>query len=80
MTLDDIRAAQPALGFALYALEPGGPMVLEVMAPDGQLFRFDGPTEAAVLHLAFPPSDETPSHEPDTPEQPEPSVATDIFS
>lgn len=75
MTLDDIRAAQPALGFALYALEPGGTVTLEVMTPDGQIFRFDGPTEAAVLHLAFPPADKTPSHE-----HPEPSVETDIFS
>lgn len=74
MTLDDIRAAQPALGFALYALEPGGTVTLEVMTPDGQIFRFDGPSEAAVLAVAFPPA------EADAPEHPEPSVETDIFS
>lgn len=55
MTLDDARAAHPGFGYALYALEPGEPVTLEIIADDGQIFTFKGPTEQAVLALAFPP-------------------------
>lgn len=55
MTLDDARAAFPLFGFALYALDPGGDVTLEVHTPDGELFAFTGPTEQAVLEAAFPP-------------------------
>lgn len=55
-TLDEARAAQPAFAMALYALEPGGPVTLEIITPDGQPFTFEGPTEAAVLSRAFPPA------------------------
>jgi hypothetical protein len=54
MTLDDIRAAYPPLGFAIYALEPGGDVILEVHSPEA-LFTFTGPTTQAVLDAAFPP-------------------------
>ena len=55
-TLDELRAERPHLGFALYALEPGGPVTFEVHAGDGQVFAFTGPTEEAVLRRAFPPA------------------------
>lgn len=54
MTLDDLRAARPGLGFALYAMEPGGGVTLEVH--DGErLFTFKGSTEEAAIAVAFPP-------------------------
>lgn len=54
MTLDEARAARPELGFALYAMEPGGEVVLEVFA-DGDVFTFRGESEDEVLSIAFPP-------------------------
>lgn len=69
---DEIRAANPELGFGLYALTPGGPVTLEVYTPDGQVFPFVGPTETAVLALAFPPD------APGAPE-PVPAPAPSIF-
>lgn len=59
-TLDEARAAQPAFAMALYALEPGGPVTLEIITPDGEPFTFEGPTEAAVLARAFPPVEAAP--------------------
>lgn len=73
-TLDDARAANPDLGFAAYAYEPGGDVVLEIHTPDGQVFTFSAPTETAVLALAFPPDTEPPPADP----TPEP-ISTDIF-
>lgn len=52
--LDALRAQYPLLGFALYALEPGRPVTLEVYAPDGRIFRFDAATAAGALLKAFP--------------------------
>lgn len=54
MTLDDARAARPDLGFALYALEPGQPVTLEIMDGDQNLFALKGATEAECLARAFP--------------------------
>jgi hypothetical protein len=59
MTLDELRALLPALGFALYAYTPGGPVTLEVHAAEG-VFTFTGPTEAAVIDAAFPQPEEIP--------------------
>ena len=58
MTLDDARRAYPGLGMAVYAIEPGGKVTLEVYADDGQIFSFAAPTEAAALAAAFPPEPE----------------------
>lgn len=52
--LDDLRAALPDCGFALYAYEPGGPVTLEVITPDGETFTFAGPTAAAAIARALP--------------------------
>lgn len=71
MTFDDIRAANPELGLALYALEPGGPITLEIMAPDGQVYSFVAQTETEVLSIAFPP---------DAPAPTDPEPTTDIFA
>jgi hypothetical protein len=68
MTLDEIRTANPDLGVAVYAYEPGGPVTLEIHTPDGQMFSWVGATEAEALNLAFP------SQEPAPPEP-----ALDIF-
>lgn len=53
-TIDEARAAHPTLGFCLYAIDPTEPLTLEVHTPDGQVFSWSGPTEEAVLFLAFP--------------------------
>lgn len=66
MTFDDIRAANPELAMALYAMEPSGVVTFEVHTPDGQVFSWTGPTEAHVLALAFPAPEQptTPDTEP----------------
>lgn len=73
MTVDDARAAFPKLGLALYALDPGGPVTLEVVSADGQIFPFKGPTEAAVIARAFPSLVEPPAPLPE-PDPPRPNV------
>lgn len=55
MTFDEVRAAYPALAMAIYALDPGAAVTLEVHTPEGVVFTFAGPTEQAVLDAAFPP-------------------------
>lgn len=55
MTFDEARAAYPKWGFSIYALEPGAAVTLEIMADDGALFTFTGPTLIAALDAAFPP-------------------------
>lgn len=58
--LDDLRLAHPSIGFALYAIEPGGPVTLETYTPDGEVFSFPGLTARAAIDAAFPsppPSD-----------------------
>jgi hypothetical protein len=53
-TFDSARLEWPMVGLATYALEPGGPVTLEVHS-DGQVYSFTAPTEAEALLLAFPP-------------------------
>lgn len=52
--LDDIRRLRPDLGFALYAMTPGGVVTFEVHH-EGKVYTFKGATEAAVILEAFPP-------------------------
>lgn len=59
MTFDEARAAYPALAMAIYALDPGAAVTLEIHSPDGEMFTFTGPTEQAALDAAFPPEPET---------------------
>lgn len=58
ITLDALRTRYPHLGFAVYALVPGGPITLECHTPDGKFFSFKGQTEAAALTAGFPEEDE----------------------
>jgi hypothetical protein len=53
-SIDDLRAAHPELGVGLYALEPGGPVTLEIYTPDGTVYTFTGTTAAAAFASAFP--------------------------
>lgn len=55
MTFDQARCQFHHLGFAVYAFEPGGPVHLEVHAPNGQVFDFHAPTLGGALAAAFPP-------------------------
>jgi hypothetical protein len=57
-SLDDLRRQEPDVGAAIYALEPGGPVTLEVLMPDGQMFSWVAATVAEVFSQAFPPADE----------------------
>lgn len=67
MTLfDDIRERHPDLAVNLYAMEPGGPVTLEIITPDGKTFTFRGETAQEAIDTAFPP-------------EPEPTPAPDIF-
>ena len=54
MTFDELRAAHPLLGFAVYAYEPHGTVTLEVHAPDGATFAFPLATLQAAIDTAFP--------------------------
>jgi hypothetical protein len=55
VTFDDIRAAHPDLAVSAYALEPGGPVTLEILTPDGASYTFTRPTLAEAVAVAFPP-------------------------
>jgi len=55
MTFDEARAAHPAMQFAAYAYDPGGPVTLEMIV-DGESFTFMGDTMQAALDRAFPPA------------------------
>ena len=53
MTFDEARRAHPHLGMALYALEPGGAVTLEIVM-DQDVFSFRGSTAEECLQTAFP--------------------------
>lgn len=54
MTLDDIRARYPNLAGAVYFYEPGCPVTLEMISPEGESFSFTAPTVAECVAKAFP--------------------------
>lgn len=54
ISLDKARELNPELAFGVYALEPLGPVTLEIITPDGEVFSFQGLTEADALAKAFP--------------------------
>lgn len=58
--LDDLRARLPEFGFALYAIDPGGPVTLEVIDPTGAILTYRADTAEDVIDLAFPPEDDAP--------------------
>lgn len=70
--IDELRARFPGLGFAVYAIEPGAPVTLEVH--DGtDVFTFAGETADAAIALAFPPAPAEPAA-PEPPASAEPNV------
>lgn len=54
MIIDDIRARYPGIAGALYFYEPGKPVTLEMINPDGDVFSFSAPTVAECVAKAFP--------------------------
>ena len=75
MSLDDLRKRHPQLGFAAYALTPGGLVTLEVHDNE-QVFTFEGPTLAAAVAVAFP---KPKPPEPLFPEKPLPPPPVNVF-
>lgn len=75
---DQLRAENPDCGFALYALEPRGPVTLEVIPPeaDAQVYQFVGATADEAMNKAFPPLAE--DAEPETMPSPA-AVAASVF-
>jgi len=71
-SLDEVRAKYPHLGLTLYALEPGKPVTLEILTPDGNLHAFRGATEEAAIGAAF---DEIEEPAPVEPTPPAPTVS-----
>lgn len=55
MTLDELRAAHPELGLAVYAYEPGGVVTLEIH-DGGHVYPFGGTTLQEAIEKAFPVS------------------------
>lgn len=53
-SLDDLRIERPDLSFALFAMDPGQDVTLEIYH-DGQVYPFRGATEADAILAAFPP-------------------------
>lgn len=67
-SLDDLRALRPDLSLALFAMEPGGPVTLEIYH-GGDVYPFKGATVADAILAAFPPAPEaapTPPPQPDS--------------
>ena len=53
MTLDELRASNPDLSVAVYALTPGGDVTMEIIMPDGEtIFSFTGATVAEAIAAA----------------------------
>ena len=52
---DAVRTGWNGIGLALYALEPGGDVTLEVHS-EGEVYSFRAPTAADAFALAFPPA------------------------
>lgn len=70
-SLDDLRAARPDLALAVFAMEPGGAVTLEIY-DGGQVYSFKGETEADAILAAFPPEAEPIPDEP--PQLPDRSI------
>lgn len=64
-SLDDLRRLRPDLSFALFAMEPGEDVTLEIYH-DGHVYPFHGATVADAILAAFPPQPEEPPATPDS--------------
>lgn len=60
MNLDELRQRYPRLGFAVYAIEPGKSVTLEIYDGD-EVYTFRGKTAAAAIETAFPAQDPEPA-------------------
>ncbi len=67
---DEIRAQNPDLVVNLYGMTPGGPVVLELIAPDGFTATYRGETAEAAIAQAFP----QPAADAPAPAEPTPSI------
>ena len=56
MTLDELKAKHPALGFAVFALDPADPVSFEVYTPAGETFTWQADTVQGAIDKAFPPA------------------------
>jgi hypothetical protein len=54
---DALRADLPHLGFAVYAMEAGGAVTMEVFTPDGSIQSVTRPTFAECVASLFPAPD-----------------------
>lgn len=61
--LDQIRQLYPHLALAVYAFEPGGPVTVEAIAPDGTRYTKTAPTEVEALTAIFGPMPVEPINE-----------------
>lgn len=52
--LDRLREKHPDLAIGVYALEPGGPVTLEIITPDQKVFSWHAATLAECIARAFP--------------------------
>lgn len=52
--IDLARQTYPAIGLAVYAYTPGGPVTLEIHTPDGKIYSISEPTQEACMQRAFP--------------------------
>lgn len=68
-SLDDLRQLRPDLSFALFAMDSGADVTLEIYH-DGQVYPFRGATVADAILAAFPP----PPDEIAKPPQPDSSI------
>jgi hypothetical protein len=65
-SLDDLRALRPDLAVALFAMDPGQGVTLEIYH-EGHVYPFKGATVADAILAAFPPAPETaPPPQPDS--------------
>ena len=78
--IDSLRERNPGVGWAVYALDPLGPVTLEAHV-DGAILSWQGSTLAECLDHAFPPAaagGHDPAPDAATPVEREDSSATDV--
>jgi hypothetical protein len=51
LDFDALRTATPLTGWAVYAFDPGGPLTVEVLLPDGRMLTYEGATLAHCIDV-----------------------------
>lgn len=73
--IDKLRHLFPDFGFASYALAPGGPVTVEIHAPDGSIYAGSGGTEETAWAGLYPDlRDNEEDYFCDEPEPQQPSI------